>query len=235
MELARRTSVSRSYVGLVETGRTRCRSDFAARLDEALDAKGEIVRAWDDLLQEFKAGRYPAYFGNFPRAEATASMLRSFEDRQVYGLFQTEAYASALLLDRSKVLARMKRQEILSHDPPPAVHSVMDESILYRQIGERETMHEQLEMLHELSLRPNITIQILPVVYVRALWTVFAAATQADQKELGYTMKAFGGETSSSPADLAILNETFARLQAEAFNVRDTRSLIRKVIDERWI
>jgi transcriptional regulator with XRE-family HTH domain len=37
LELAKRVSVSRSYVGQVETGATRCREDFAQRLDEALD------------------------------------------------------------------------------------------------------------------------------------------------------------------------------------------------------
>ncbi|WP_026414669.1 helix-turn-helix domain-containing protein [Actinomadura oligospora] len=233
-EVARRTSVSRSYVGLVETGRTRCRRDFATRLDGALEARGEIVRAWDELLQEFKAARYAAHFGSFPRAEGTASMLRTFEERLVYGLFQTEAYASALLSDESKVRARMKRQERLVREHPPAIHSVMDESILYREVGNSKTMHDQLEFLHALSHRPNITIQLLPVVYVRNLWSCFAIATQPDQKELGYTVKAYGGETSSDPNDLAMLNETFACLQAEAHNARDTRSLIRRAIDDRW-
>jgi hypothetical protein len=75
---------------------------------------------------------------------------------------------------------------------------------------------------------------VLPTIYVRNLWTSFAIATQADRKELGYTKQAYGGETSSAPDDLAMLNETFARLQAEAWNIRDTRSIIRKAIDERW-
>ncbi|MFC5186151.1 helix-turn-helix domain-containing protein [Actinomadura harenae] len=233
-ELGKLTNVSRSYVTLVETGRTRCRRDYAERLDEALHASGEIIRAWDDLLQEFKAARYPASFGNFPRAEDAASMLRSYEDRLVYGLFQTEAYATVLLQDESKVRARMMRQEVLSRDVPPAIHSVMDEAVLYREVGNKQTMREQLEYLYELSHRPNITIQVLPVIYVRNLWAAFSVASQADQKELGYTEKAYGGETSSAPDDLALLNETFARLQAEASNIRETRSLIRKVIDERW-
>ncbi|MFC4906227.1 helix-turn-helix domain-containing protein [Actinomadura gamaensis] len=233
-ELAARTNVSRSYVGLVETGRTRCRHDYAVRLDSALDAQGQITQAWTDLLQDLKAARYASHFGNFPRAEGTANMLRTFEERLVYGLFQTEAYASALLLNESKVRARMKRQERLSQTDPPSIHSVMDESVLYREVGDRETMREQLEFLYELSYRPTITIQLLPVVYVRNLWSCFAIATQSDQKELGYTVKAYGGETSSDPKDLAMLNETFARLQAEALNIRETRSQIRRALDQRW-
>ncbi|MEV4252344.1 helix-turn-helix transcriptional regulator [Spirillospora sp. NPDC049652] len=233
-ELGKLTNVSRSYVTLVETGRTRCRRDYAERTDEALHARGEIIQAWDDLLQEFKAARYPAYFGNFPRAESTASMLRTYDEHLIYGLFQTEAYARAVLRDETNVKSRMMRQEILFRDPPPAVYAVMEESVLYREVGDASTMRHQLDHLCELSSMENITLQVLPVIYVRNARASFAITTQLDQRELGYTDKAYGGETSSHAEDLAKLNETFARLQGEAFNVRETRAFIRKVSDQRW-
>ncbi|WP_158587966.1 helix-turn-helix domain-containing protein [Actinomadura logoneensis] len=233
-ELATLTNVARTYITQVELGNTRCRRDFAQRLDRALHSGTAVITAWDDLLQAIKAARYPAAFGNYPHAEATASSLRSFEQRIVDGLFQTEAYARVLLKDEDDVRARMQRQSLLTRTPPPSIYSVLDESVLYRKVGSNEIMREQLQFLYELSQAENICLQILPPIYVRNLWTSFGVATQADQKQLVYTKKAYGGETSKDPEDLAMVCETFSRLQAMSLNVVESRTRIREVIEERW-
>jgi hypothetical protein len=58
----------------------------------------------------------------------------------------------------------MRRQEILTRaDPPsPTLWSVMDEAVLRRQIGGRETMHAQLQRLIERSELPNVTLLVMP-------------------------------------------------------------------------
>ncbi|MCP2339768.1 helix-turn-helix domain-containing protein [Actinomadura rupiterrae] len=233
-EVAALTNVARTYITQVELGNTRCRRDFAQRLDHALHSGTTVVEAWDDLLQAIKAARYPSVFGNYPHAEATASALRSFEQRIVYGLFQTEAYARVLLKKEEDVLARMRRQNVRSRTPAPSIYSVMDESVLYRQVGSVEIMREQLEFLYELSQAENICLQILPPIYIRNLWASFAIATQADQKQVVYTSKAYGGETSRDPEDLAIVCETFSRVQAQSLNVPDSRTKIREALEEKW-
>ncbi|MGI5171730.1 helix-turn-helix domain-containing protein [Spirillospora sp. CA-253888] len=233
-ELAERVNVTRGYVGQVESGTTRCRADFAKRLDVALDAGGSIVEAWEELLDRIKVSKYPKFFVSFPKAENSAAMLRSYEERLVYGLFQTEDYASALLQDDEAVKARMRRQEILQRTPPPAVYAVMDISALYREIGGPSVMRGQLMKILDLSEHDRIHIQVLPTIHVRNLWGTFAIATGPDNSQVTYTDKAYGGETSSDADHVAFVNDTFCRLQAEALNTRDTRELIRKAVKEKW-
>jgi len=232
--LADMVNVTRSYIAQVESGRTRCRRENALRFDRALKSGTTLVEAWDELLESIKSDKYPEFFANFPKAEQSAIMLRAYEERVIHGLFQTEAYARALLNDDDAVKNRMRRQEILDHEPAPAITVVMDETVLYREVGGKEVMREQLEQLIQLSQGEKVNIQIAPIKYIRTVWATFVIATLPDQRQVVYTAKAYGGETSTSPAEVAIVNETMATLQAEALNAAETRALIRKVIEERW-
>lgn len=232
--LADLVNVTRSYIAQVESGRTRCRRENALRLDRALKSGTTLAEAWDELIESIKSDKYPEFFANFPKAEQSAGMLRSYEDRVVYGLFQNEAYARVLLNDDDAVKNRMRRQEILYRVPPPSITAVMDETVLYREVGGRTVMREQLERLLELSEMDNVNLQVAPIRYIRNVWATFTIATLPDQRQVVYTAKAYGGETSSSPPHVALANEAMATLQAEALNVRDSRALIRKVIKERW-
>lgn len=233
-DLAELVNVTRSYITQVESGRTRCRRDFALRLDRALKSGTTIVEAWDELLESIKSVKYPEFFASFPKAEQSAIMLRAFEERIVYGLFQSEAYARALLCDEDAIKNRMRRQEVLTRDPAPTVSVVMDETVLYREVGGRGVMKEQLEYLIELSSRNKINIQIAPIRYIRNVWTPFAIATLPDQRQVVYTDNAYGGETTSHIQHVALVSETFVMLQGESLNVRDSQELIGRVIDERW-
>ncbi|MFA1548450.1 helix-turn-helix domain-containing protein [Actinomadura chokoriensis] len=234
VELAAVVNVSRAYIGHVELGKTRCRLDFAKRLDDALRADGEIITAWNKLLESIKSVKYAAYFVNFPKAESTAALIRVYETHIVNGLFQTEAYAKVLIKDPDILNTRINRQRQVMSAPAPRIFVVLEESIVHRQVGTREVMREQLEYLLELSERPGIRLQVLPTIYVEDARAAFAIATQADRSDAAYLVTGTGGVTSADPDDLANLHERFATLQAEALNVRDTRALIRRVIDEKW-
>ncbi|QXJ23982.1 helix-turn-helix domain-containing protein [Actinomadura graeca] len=232
--LAALVHVSRAYISHVERGKTRCRLDFANRLDGALRANGEIIQAWNELLEAIKSIRYAAYFVVFPKVELTANLIRVYETHIVNGLFQTEAYATVILKNPDDVASRMSRQKQVMSDPAPKIFVVLEENVLFRQVGSTDVMREQLEFLLELSYVDGIRLQILPTVYVEEARAAFAIATQADHSEAAYIVSATGGVTSADPADAANLHERFASLQAEALNVRDTRALIRKVIEEKW-
>ncbi|WP_263399774.1 DUF5753 domain-containing protein [Saccharopolyspora pogona] len=62
-----------------------------------------------------------------------------------------------------RVAARMVRQQILSKNPPPNMHFILDETILDRAIGRRSIMRDQLRKLLDMTETSNIniTIQIL--------------------------------------------------------------------------
>ena len=233
-DLGRLVNVSRAYISHVERGKTRCRSDFAQRLDVALRANGELIQAWNDLLESIRSIKYAKYFVSFPKAESTATLVRVYETHIVNGLFQTEAYARRILKDEDEFITRMNRQKAVLAHPTPKIFVVLEESVLHRQVGTPDIMREQLEHLLELSQRDGIRLQVLPTVYVEEARAAFAIASQADRSEAVYTVNAVGGTTSADPEDLANLDQSFASLQAEALNVRDTQALIRKVIAERW-
>lgn len=233
-ELAKRVNVARSYISHVECGRTKCRRDFAGRLDEVLNADNAIVEAWDVLLEKIKVVRYPAHFVSFPKIEATADQLRVYENYLVYGLFQTEAYARALLVDDDAVATRMRRQELLRRQPPPMISVVMEESILYRQVGSKEAMREQLEALIQVSQRDDVFLQIAKTAYYRGVRSSFHLATQPDRNEVAYVVKANGGETTRDPVELAKISKVMHTLNAQALNTEDSRAFIGRVIEERW-
>lgn len=70
--------------------------------------------------------------------EPTALAIRIWENRIVHGLFQTEAYARALLRDGTTVKERMnRRNKVFDEGEPASVKAVMGESALRTVVGSR--------------------------------------------------------------------------------------------------
>jgi transcriptional regulator with XRE-family HTH domain len=113
-------------------------------------------------------------FGSYLGLESVATTLQAYDTHLVHGLLQTPDYARAQIravrLDLLEhevdqlVQFRMRRQEILTRTDPPALTlwSVMDEAVLRRQVGGRETMHAQLQRLIAACMQPNIIILVIP-------------------------------------------------------------------------
>ena len=231
LELAKHAAVSRSYITQVENGTTRCRRDFAIRLDMALGTDATLTDAWDAIL---KSSAYPKFFADFPEAEASAAFLRAFENTLVYGLLQNEDYARALLVDDVAVTARMRRQSILCGDNPPTMCVVLDESVLHRLVGGPEVMRSQCEHLLSISDLEHVTLQIAPIAYYPGVHAPFTLATQENGDEVVHLATLNGGHTSKEPVDTLYASKAFATLQAHALSVAESRNLIRKVLKERW-
>jgi hypothetical protein len=103
--------------------------------------------------------------------ETAATSIRAYQAQVVFGLFQTEPYARAVLnairLDLPEeeierhVALRMKRQELLDQGPPE-LSVVLDEAVLRRHIGGRDTMRAQLKQLLRVADHPKVKLQVLP-------------------------------------------------------------------------
>jgi transcriptional regulator with XRE-family HTH domain len=180
-EAASRVGFSQSRLTKIELGQGAKRDDVLKLLDvyEETDPQQQasllaMVRA--GASKEWWEGRHalPPKFGNYLGLESVAATLQAYDTTLVHGLLQTPDYARALLrAERPELLAheidrladlRMRRQEILTRaDPPaPTLWSVMDEAVLRRQVGGRETMHAQLQRLIERSELPNVTLLVMP-------------------------------------------------------------------------
>ncbi|MBT2207426.1 helix-turn-helix transcriptional regulator [Actinomadura sp. NEAU-AAG7] len=229
--LGERFPVSGSYIGQIETGKTRCTKDFAEQLDKEVGAQGCITRLWEDLVQN---AAYPTWF-DWPGIEQAAGMLQAFELSVIHGLLQTPDYATSLLGNESAVAARLGRQSILTReDPPPPVLSVlMDEGILYREVGSPEIMQGQLEHLIQVASK-RLAIQFVPARVHDGLSGSFILATMEDRSEVAYVETALRGMTMAGVADVAKLSESLLSLRASAYSVRESTDLIRATIKEKW-
>jgi transcriptional regulator with XRE-family HTH domain len=128
---------------------------------------------------------------------------------------------------------RMKRQRILAAGQPPAVRAVLDEAALRREVGGPEIMRAQLRHLIEASLRPGITLQVLPFSAGAYLGMV-GAFTLMDIGPHGDLQVA----TIDSLSDMSYREEAtqvrgysqaFDRLCATALCEADTRALIQRL------
>ena len=179
-EAASRVGFSQSRLTKIELGQGAKREDVFKLLDvyEETDPQQQalllaMVRA--GASKEWWEGRraLPPKFGSYLGLESVAATLQAYETTLVLGLLQTPDYARALLrAERPALLAheidrlvelRMRRQEILTRTDPPAptLWSVMDEAVLRRQVGGRETMHAQLQRLIQRSELPNVTLLVM--------------------------------------------------------------------------
>jgi transcriptional regulator with XRE-family HTH domain len=113
-------------------------------------------------------------FASYLGLESVATTLQAYDTHLVHGLLQTPDYARALiravrpdLLEHEidqLVQLRIRRQEILTRDDPPplTLWSVMDEAVLRRQVGGRETMHAQLQHLITAAAQPAVNLLVMP-------------------------------------------------------------------------
>lgn len=124
-------------------------------------------RGWWDAVPTV-TGDFNAYLG----LEDEAHRLLSYSALVLHGLLQTEDYARSVLVSqlamapgtvRKQVEIRMRRQQRLTGPDPLQFRGVIDEAAILRQVGGPEVMRGQLRHLLDLTERPNIRLQILPL------------------------------------------------------------------------
>jgi len=128
----------------------------------------------EEWWEGHRHGKLLPDFGSYLGLEAIATTAQAYSTHLVLGLLQTSGYARAViratrpdLLEHEVdqvVQSRIRRQQVLTRtDPAPlTLWWIMDEAVLRRQVGGRETMHAQLQRLIKASELPNVTIQVMP-------------------------------------------------------------------------
>jgi transcriptional regulator with XRE-family HTH domain len=121
-------------------------------------------------LQEY-GERLPPETRTLINYEQAASQITCFETNRVPGLLQTPDYARALLETwitipaaefEDRLSARIRRQNIFSTQHRPDCHFFIDELALLRTGPGLAVMSEQLHHLLAMSVRPYITIRVIP-------------------------------------------------------------------------
>jgi transcriptional regulator with XRE-family HTH domain len=242
--LAARLGFDRTVVAKAETGERPPSDDVlaawcqACRLDDELF--GRLV-----VLARRADGPVPTWFEDWLQAEGEAQSLRIWSPTLIPGLLQTAEYARALFLaaqsDTSDdvigalVAARLERQAILDRADPPDLVVVLDETVLHRLIGSPQVMHDALVRVAELSQRPYVVVQVVPVSNGAnaGLAGAFDIAA-ADGMPETLRMEGVEDHTMEKRSLVRKAAVAFDRVRGDALPRDASRDLILKVADERW-
>jgi transcriptional regulator with XRE-family HTH domain len=243
---------SGSWVSRVETGRVGLRgrdlSDLLElyRVDD-LDLRDELLalaregkqRGWWSKYAESLAGPYATYIG----FESEASELLAYETVVVNGLLQTEDYARAIMeagippltvetVER-KVKVRTERQELLTKDRPLKLWAILDESVLFRRIGGRDVLRDQLRHLIVASMLSHVTVQVMsfdagPHPGMIGSFSLVRFPSH-DDPDIVYIEGVTGGDIFAEAEDAFRYQEIFDHLRAAALSPTESRNKIEQV------
>jgi transcriptional regulator with XRE-family HTH domain len=196
---------------------------------------------WKGMSQALPEG-----FSVHIELESTAKAIRTYEAQWVPGLWQTEAYARAVLAANSlsstpeqierQVQVRMRRQQILDRpDPePPAIWAILDEAVIRRVVGGRAVMRGQLERLREASAVPSVTLQIL-AFNAGAHMAAYGSFALFDPSDPAFPVTAStdrpaGSLIEDDPEDIHRYTTMFDHLRASSMSPAASRTLIEEAM-----
>jgi transcriptional regulator with XRE-family HTH domain len=160
-------------------------------------ARASKKSAW---WQEYRSQIGQAFL-SFIGLEASAVRVRQYQNLLVPGLLQTESYIGKLAAigardeEHARLITevRVRRQDLINAVGGAEAFFIMDESVLYRRIGDDAVMREQLLRIKDRAEQSNISVQIVP----------FNAGVHRGMKSSFEIM-----EISEQPDDYALLLET---------------------------
>jgi transcriptional regulator with XRE-family HTH domain len=180
-EVAVRLGWSPSKVSRYELARTGLKP---ADVRKMLEIYGVDTSRQDELLALAEEAKEKGWWESYSDVlsdeqisliglEDEAAAEWSWHVEVIPGLLQTQAYARQVnakgyslgpvppsQIERS-VRLRMRRQELLTRQPPLELVAVLDESVLLRKFGDAAVMRGQLAHLVEVARLPNVTIRVM--------------------------------------------------------------------------
>ena len=201
------------------------------------------ARSIQSMYMEFRhrtrSGLKRLMLAPLPLYERTAQ-FRIYEHNVIPGIFQTPAYARAMLafwirfletendIDES-VAARMERQAVI-YQGTKRFAVVLEEAALHTRFGDAETMAGQLDRLLSVMALPNISLGIVPTTVEREV-IGSAGFWMFDDKLVKLETPTASIEVSQ-PQEIALYSRMFDQLRQPALYGREARSLITRTLDE---
>ncbi|MEV1241408.1 DUF5753 domain-containing protein [Nonomuraea sp. NPDC050022] len=181
----------------------------------------------------------PAWFREWPKIEAEARTLRTWQPLVIPGLLQTREYARAVLRGQPGISedqinetmgARMARQAVFERPTPPLYSALIDEGVLARPIGGPEVMREQLEHLVKLLSHPCITLQVVPMAVVPTIGLLggFVIAQLPKGADVLYLDSAADGEVTDREDKVRTVSVRYDAIRSWAQPVNETEAAIRE-------
>lgn len=262
-KVAKRLKWSPSKVSRYELARTALKPQDVAQL---LDLYGVRGAERDELLAlavaSTKKGWWDAYTDDLPEElaeligmEDEANSARTWQIECVPGLLQTEPYALAVnrgfqeitamppvKMDR-RVAVRLHRQQVLTRPDPLSFSAVVDESVLWREVGGPEVMRGQLAELTELARLPNVNIMILPFrpapPVIAPSFFILEFGSAENRAATPHPTVAFAEHLVSSRSfddeqDIYHYKQVYDLLEQAALSPGRSAALISDICERRW-
>ncbi|AXG80366.1 helix-turn-helix domain-containing protein [Streptomyces paludis] len=186
-------------------------------------------------------------FKAFLGLEATATGLHAYESEYVPGLLQTEEYVRVIYgrahqglsredIDRMVDL-RMTRQAVLQRKSPLKLTAIINEAVLYRQVGGRAVMRAQLAHIAEVASAPNVRVQVVPFKLghhpgMNGAFMILQFRDQVTLKPIVYFENLADAWVSRHERDVERHEDAFNDLQAFAPGPQESLDMIKKAMKE---
>ena len=243
-EFADLVRFSKHTVESVELGRRMPDVAFVERADEVLGNTGALRKGSKYVTRGRGDVGLAAWFRQWARLEREAVSLCTYECRLVPGLLQSEAYARALFENRlplltddqleAQIVARLKRQKMLSERPTVPFHFIVEEAVFRRRLGGSEVSRGQLDHVLEWTVPRNVTLQIMPMdAEFHACMDGPVRLLETPQgRRLAYSEGQENGRLISDPKEVSLLHQRYDTLRSQALNAKDSRGLLERLRGE---
>lgn len=242
---------SGSWISRVEGGRVGLRGPDLRMLLDVYGLSDPGRRA--ELEELARAGKQRGWWSQYTEAlpeplavfiglESAATSIMEYDERLIPGLLQTEQYCRAIFRQsvavagslstdevEARIKVRMARQAQLAHHPP-TLQIVLDEAVLYRTVGGRETLQGQLDRLLAAAHEPHIDLRVVPFsrgdrVVIPNSYTIMGFR---DDPAVLWHETPLGMTYEDGDHEIDIYRKTFERLTTAALDVRSTIALMRQ-------
>lgn len=240
-QLGRELGYSAAAVSAMETCAQPASDAMLVELERVL---GNGTGVFETARRFMRMEKYPIQFQDYALLEQAAISLQLFATNVIHGLFQTEAYARALIgggyppLSEQRVeelvQLRMERTVLFDRDPLPMIEIIIDEAVLRRVIGGEEVMREQLLHLVECARRRNVTLLVLPLdagkygEYAGDRGSMNLVETSAHE-HLVYLEPQDESLLISDPAKVSTYAQRYAKIRSQALGPRESLDLIKRL------
>ncbi|MEN3304315.1 MAG: hypothetical protein V7603_517 [Micromonosporaceae bacterium] len=176
--------------------------------------------------------------------EAEATAIRHYSNVVIPGPLQTPAYARAMFTGyvhdlsedtiRARIDVRLRRREIFYRPDPPDYLAILDESVLWREVGGRAVMGEQLSELLKIMADTAILVRIVPFAAAASIallgpFSIFDLG--AEENAVLYRESHTADEIVHARRLIGRHREVFERLWPEALDDAASAGLIKKRAD----
>ncbi|RRQ77084.1 transcriptional regulator [Streptomyces griseofuscus] len=211
-------------------------TDQAADLIAASQHAESLYREWQQRVRAGLARLQDSYVELYRSTE----LLRVYSPTLVPGLLQTEGYAQALLSIDARfrevpndaveaAAARVRRSQVI-HEPGHRYVFLIEEAVLYYQLGNAEAMAAQLGYLLTAGALPQVSFGIVPTATrERSMWPKETFHVHDDTLA---SVELVSAEVNlTQPSEIALYVKAFEQLRSMAVYGAEARALIVKAID----